>query len=153
MTYSFFVPGIPKPAGSKRAFAFRRANGKLGVTVTDASGQPGKDWRGDVKVFAREVCKEPLKGPLQLIVTFYMPRPKSHYGTGKKRDVLRLDAPSFHTSKPDATKLVRAIEDAMTGIAWEDDAQVVSQVVGKVYAELGRVGANVVVRRMEVGNA
>jgi Holliday junction resolvase RusA-like endonuclease len=31
--------------------------------------------------------------------------------------------------------MLRAVEDAMTGIAWIDDAQIVRQVVTKRYAE------------------
>ncbi len=37
--------------------------------------------------------------------------------------------------KPDATKLVRALEDALTRIVWKDDAQVVTQVVHKRFGE------------------
>ena len=35
--------------------------------------------------------------------------------------------------RPDATKLVRAVEDALTGLVWRDDAQVVIQTVRKRY--------------------
>ena len=49
MTVSFLVPGIPQPGGSKRAFAFRRANGKLGVRVTD-DAKGNKPWRAVVAV-------------------------------------------------------------------------------------------------------
>lgn len=39
----------------------------------------------------------------------------------------------IHTVKPDATKLWRSTEDALTGIAWRDDAQISVQVVEKRY--------------------
>jgi Holliday junction resolvase RusA-like endonuclease len=35
---------------------------------------------------------------------------------------------------PDATKLLRGLEDALTGVVWHDDAQIVSQHVEKRYA-------------------
>ena len=72
--------------------------------------------------------------PLNLEVDFYVPRPKGHFG---KRG-LRLSAPAFPTVKPDATKLLRAVEDALTGIVWRDDAQVVEQHVSKLYGEPAR---------------
>ena len=34
-----------------------------------------------------------------------------------------------------ATKLIRAVEDALTGIVWRDDAQVAVQKVAKVYGD------------------
>lgn len=125
----FFVPGIPKPGGSKRAFII---GGR--AVLTDASGKKGKDWRGDVRAVAALAYKdEPLKCPLRLVVVFTMPRPKAHYGTGKRAGVLRDDAPIWHTSKPDATKLLRSLEDALTGILWADDSLIARQSVRKVY--------------------
>lgn len=132
---TFFVPGIPKPAGSKRGFIVRRAGGKLGVAITDDC-KKGKDWRGDVKVYAGMAIKAPIvAGAVRLSVEFNMPRPKSHYRTGKHAGQLKPDAPTWHTSKPDRTKLVRGLEDALTGIAWTDDAQVVCGEVTKKYAD------------------
>jgi Holliday junction resolvase RusA-like endonuclease len=66
-------------------------------------------------------------------VTFLMPRPKGHFRTGKRAHILREAAPLYHTSKPDATKLLRATEDALTGILWHDDAQIAMQIVKKRY--------------------
>ena len=72
-------------------------------------------------------CKE-LEGrclihPLAVSLTFYMPRPKSHYRTNGN---LKDSSPMFlHDSKPDADNLAKAILDALTGIhAWQDDDQV-----------------------------
>lgn len=87
---------------------------------------------------------DPLDGPVMLEVTFVLPRPAKHYlPVTKKRTepVLRSDAPSWHTSKPDATKLLRALEDSLKGIAWADDSQVASQAVTKRYSDDGRTGA------------
>lgn len=49
----------------------------------------------------------------------------------------RPSAPHYPAVKPDATKLVRAVEDALTGICWRDDAQIVNQDVRKRYADTG----------------
>jgi Holliday junction resolvase RusA-like endonuclease len=36
---------------------------------------------------------------------------------------------------PDLDKLIRAILDALTGVVWRDDGQVVDIVASKVYAD------------------
>ncbi len=142
--YEFFIPGVPKPGGSKRAFVIKGR-----AILTDASGKAGKDWRGDVKTFGRQAIPSPImSGPVRLVIEFHMPRPKSHYRTGKHAGVLRPDAPLRHTSKPDATKLVRSLEDALTGIAWSDDAQIAVQQIAKVYTGT-TPGALVVIETIE----
>jgi len=141
MTIRFFVPGIPRPGGSKKAFPFKRKDGRMGVRVTDASTH-GKDWRTNVKAAGFEAYHDDLlTGPLGLSATFVMPRPKGHYGTGRNAEVLKASAPAFPTTKPDVLKLARALEDALTGIVWRDDAQIVSESIAKVYGN--RPGAHV----------
>jgi Holliday junction resolvase RusA-like endonuclease len=46
-------------------------------------------------------------------------------------------------SRSDVDKLARSVLDALTGIAWLDDQQVVDLRVTKSYAEDNRIGANV----------
>lgn len=128
----FFVPGVPAPGGSKRA-VYNRATGKVWVK-DDCERNPA--WRDRVASFAIEamVGRKPMEGPLRVSFYFTMPRPKSHYGTGRNRAELKRSAPIYHTSKPDTTKLIRAAEDAMTGIVWRDDATVAEQWAQKAYA-------------------
>lgn len=129
-TLSFFVPGIPRPGGSKKGFYIAKIKR---VVITDASGKPGKDWRGDVKAVALQAYKgDPLDEPLRLSIEFTMPRPKNHY---RSNGQLKPGAPHFHTSKPDTTKLIRSLEDALTGILWKDDSSVCMQSAVKVYGE------------------
>jgi Holliday junction resolvase RusA-like endonuclease len=140
----FFVPGLPAPGGSKRAFA-HRSTGR--IVVVDDSGERGKSWRDRVAAFAREAWPHgPMAGPLDLNVTFALPRPKWHYGSGRNARTVRNSAPYFPTSKPDATKLLRALEDALTGILWSDDAQIIFQHISKVYND--EPGARVVAYSM-----
>jgi Holliday junction resolvase RusA-like endonuclease len=130
---SFFVPGLPRPGGSKKAFVLRRRDGSLVtrpngspvVNITDDAGKGNKEWRANVAFFARQAYRgDPLAGPLFVTMIFTMPRPKNHCRTGKNAGQLRPDAPAIHVSKPDSLKLARSTEDAMTGIIWKDDSQV-----------------------------
>lgn len=162
----FFVPGIAKPAGSKVPFvitrgakaAARRAAGLPPIVIqTDDSDRPGADgvrnkgkaWRQDVKsvAFAAMEGAPPFGGPLRLAVTFILTRPKGHHGTGRNCATIKDSAPAYPQTKPDATKLLRGLEDACTGIVWGDDAQIVDQHVCKVYGD--HPGARVEVERME----
>ena len=87
-----------------------------------------------------------MTGPLSVSFSFAMPRPGSHYGTGRNADKLKPSAPAGHTSKPDITKLIRSTEDALKGIAWVDDTQIVSQSAGKMYTNDRRPGCWIMIR-------
>lgn len=129
---SFTAYGVAQPAGSK--VAGRTKSGRL--FVRDAA-KGSRAWKEAVAQVAGEAMggRELLDGPLYLHVRFHLPRPKGHYG---KRGLLP-SAPAFPTVAPDATKLVRAVEDALQGIVYRNDAQIVTQVVFKVYDEPARV--------------
>jgi Holliday junction resolvase RusA-like endonuclease len=133
MTYTFFVPGIPGTAGSKSGFGFKRANGSIGVRMVDSCKRKD-EWRAAVQAFALQAQVKPIGGPVRLTLTFHMPRPKQHHIGGNREKPIRANAPTWHTSKPDATKMLRAVEDALRGIAWHDDSQVVQQATEKPYA-------------------
>ena len=132
---SIVVYGIPRPAGSKRAFPIKKNGEYTGRSiVTDASGQLGRDWRADVKAAAiAQYQGPPLEGDLYVEIFFGLPRPKSHFGTGKNAQFLRRGAPQAHTKKPDVGKLARAVEDALSGIVWRDDRQIVGAFYYKEY--------------------
>lgn len=131
----FFVPGIPKTAGSKRAIPiFARKGDKSswrGNVVVD-DNKKGKDWRGDIQAVAKRAYDgDPILGPLKLELTFVMPRPGYHFGTKG----LKPNAPFWPQVKPDVIKLARAVEDALTGILWRDDAQICQEPLQKHYGE------------------
>lgn len=139
MTIEVF--GIPRPGGSKKAFV---VCGRAKIVDT---GKHTKDWRALVTAAAMNAIggATPLiTSSIAVSVMFRMPRPKSHYRKdGTIKESFRC---AQHTHKPDATKLWRSTEDALTGIVWRDDAQIVSQLIDKRYVGDGqRVGAAIVV--------
>ena len=143
----FFAPGIPAPAGSKRAFYIPKLNRSV---ITDACKRT-KPWQSVVSACAREVYQgDPLTGAISLVVVFTMPRPKGHYGTGKNASRLKDSAPAFVTVKPDIDKLSRAVLDALTGICWRDDAQVVEKTARKIYGEKPGVWVEIMAERAKV---
>lgn len=133
---TFEVRGKPQPAGSKRAFTT-----KTGRTVVTDDNPNSKPWQALVADAALEAMvpedgeplAELLEGPLALAVVFVLMRPKGHFGTGRNAGVVKNSAPERPIVKPDATKLLRGVEDALTGTVWRDDAQVVEQAAAKIY--------------------
>lgn len=75
-----------------------------------------------------------MSGPVKLDLRFSFPRPKSHYGTGKNSSQLKGSAPVEHAQRPDIDNLVKAAMDAMNGVLYDDDKQVVSLSASKVWA-------------------
>jgi len=120
---SFFVPGIARTAGSKKIVP-NRATGRMKVTH---DGKYTKAWMDKVGWYAlQEVGRMILlTGALRLECEFLILRPKGHYGTGRNSGQLKPSAPLYPIVKPDLTKMIRAAEDALTGIIWRDDSQVV----------------------------
>lgn len=143
MTIEFFVPGKAAPGGSKRGFTYERKTGGVGVRMVDM-GKGNAEWKALAALTARVAMADrtPMTGPLVLSVTFIRARPSYQFNTKGLIKPGYVD--SQPTMAPDATKLLRALEDGMTPIVWNDDAQVVEQHVRKRYAEIDEAtGAHV----------
>ncbi len=142
MTISFFVPGLPQPGGSKRAFI----NPKTKRPIITEDNPRSKDWRASVAQAAAEVFKKPLAGPLEVIFEFYLPRPAGHIS--KKKGGLRKSAPVYPVTRPDVLKLSRSTEDSLKGIAFVDDSQIVMETLVKQYAEK-TIGARITINEIK----
>ncbi len=129
----FTIRGIPAPQGSKSAFV---VNGKA---VMRESSKNVKGWRQAVSFVLQDWQGATYQGPVSVSVTFLMPKPKS----ARKRDV-------YAAKRPDIDKLCRAMLDAMTGIVFRDDGQVVDLQARKEYAiEMPWAGAYVEVAALQ----
>ena len=123
---TFVVHGIPAPQGSKR---------HIGRGIMVESSKKVKPWRQDVKYAAIDQKPDEwdMASPVHLSVVFRFQRPKSHFN----KSGLRSSAPSACTSAThgDIEKLVRSTNDALTGVLFDDDRQVVSLNASKRYCE------------------
>lgn len=129
----FQVRGLPVPQGalvrSPTGQLYNRGAAKLGT------------WRHAIN----DECRHAMQGPafggaVRVLVTFYLPRPKAHYRASGE---LHPKAPAFPVGRPDVDKLCRAVLDALTQVAFDDDSQVVDLVAAKEYADSEPVGAAV----------
>lgn len=143
----FTVLGKPQPAGSKRAFVVK------GRPVVADDNRKSKPWQALVAAAASDAMDghDPMVGPLLLNVEFYVARPAGHFGSGRNAETIRKSAPTFPITRPDTTKLLRGLEDALTGLVWRDDAQVVSQLAHKAYGSPER--AEILVASIHVDGA
>ena len=131
MTLTFTVYGVPQPKGNLRAFIKR---GMKFPIVTD-SNRNARSWSQLVAEGANRAIGELadndrarlFESAIRLSVAFYLPRPKKY----QKRGV-----PVAHLTAPDIDKLLRAVLDALTKVAWGDDSQVVELLTTKAYADV-----------------
>jgi len=118
------VYGLPIPQGSKKFVGMR---GDRPLMVED--NKRHAPWRKEVTKQAsvealRQCMPGPLEGPIVAVMTFTLPKPKSAPKTRR----------SWPCTKPDVSKLVRAVEDSLTdALVWADDARVVDLVARKRY--------------------
>ena len=127
------VEGRPVPQGSMTA----SYNRKEGVAhVHHVQGTALAVWRASI----REECKrrgytDPPVTPVSVKITFAMPRPREHMVLQRGRYVVKASYLwRVPTSPPDLDKLIRGVLDALTGMAYHDDSQVVEVYARKVYA-------------------
>lgn len=122
---TFTVHGAAVPQGSMR---------HVGRGIMVHSNKALLPWREQVRAcaLAAGVLCGSHDDAKSLEVLYYVQRPKSHYG---KRG-LKESAPQYPTNRRggDADKVLRAIGDALTGVAWMDDSQIVTATVRKCWA-------------------
>lgn len=123
-SYTFTVPGKPQGQGRPR-FA------RMGKFVRTYDPQQSTDWKSKVAVFARDAGVRPAQGAVRVEVVAYLPRPQ--------RLCRRIDPEGVLPAmcKPDADNIVKAILDALTGIAYADDNHVADFRVRKLYHAKG----------------
>lgn len=109
----FFVGGRPVPQGSLKFI-----NGHaIHVRAQDLAL-----WRADIANKARSVIYEKAQKGVEIHLTFVLKKPKT----------VTRNEPYI---RPDIDKLSRAVLDGLTGVAYEDDEQVVKLTAIKEYGD------------------
>jgi crossover junction endodeoxyribonuclease RusA len=133
------VFGTPVPQGSTRAFI---PKGWKRPIIT-ADNRKTKPWRQEIAGAADEAMRNQSLAPvgdipIAVSCDFFFDRPKSL----KKAITEKM-------TKPDVDKLVRTVLDALTGVAFKDDAQVVSLYARKWFSDRPR--AEIAAKFLEPG--
>lgn len=131
----FEVEGVPVGKGRPRAF-------RVGAGVRMFT--PAKTERYESLVrdaYHRAVAVSTAHdGPVLLSVRTYWPipqsRPKRWKAEAEREGV-------YMTSRPDGDNVLKALCDALNGIAWRDDAQVCAAAVWKFYSPRPRMSVRI----------
>jgi Holliday junction resolvase RusA-like endonuclease len=132
------IPGKPIAKARPKFYTKKMKSGKS-FTGTYTTQQDEQGWFIDGHI--------PFSGPVEITIWFGMPRPKSHYGTGRNKGVLKGSAPGYPVVKPDEDNLKKFVYDLFNGRVWGDDRQVCRSICEKAYADRPRT--EILVRELE----
>ena len=132
----FRVDGPLVPKGRPR---FSKVGGFI-KTYTDSKTM---DYEAKVREAAQTAMgsSEPIETPVGAFVYFRVPVPQS-YSKSRTKDC--LDGFLKPSKRPDLDNLLKAVLDAMNGVVYKDDGQLVSLHCTKVYAS--EPGVDVLIR-------
>lgn len=100
-----------------------------------------RDYKDYVRLAAAEHApKVPLEGPLGMVLTVYRSTPKSF---SKRKASLAEVGEITPTTKPDVDNYLKGVKDALKGIIWRDDSQVVEVYARKRYSARPRIEVKV----------
>ena len=119
----FLVDIKPKPQQR------HRSNGRFQY---DPSSKDKQDFLFLVKQYAP---KQPITDIVEMDITFCYKRPASHFRSKNKKKILKDNVPFFKSSKADLDNLIKFVCDALNGVFYKDDSQVVSIHARKLYGE------------------
>jgi len=111
---SFSAEGTPVPQGSMKHIG----NGRM----IHSRATELATWRALVALAAKQAGCKPIDSPIIISMRFRLKRPKT----------VKRDHP---TVPPDLDKLVRGVNDGLTGVAFTDDSQIVQLTASKIYSE------------------
>jgi Holliday junction resolvase RusA-like endonuclease len=133
MAIVFTIPGEPQGKARPRVVKDKRT-GKTKAYTPDKTVAYEELVRARYKAVAgNDNFKE---HSLEVCVTAYFGIPKSK---SKKQKALMLSNVIYPVKKPDCDNIAKIICDALNGIAYKDDSQIVKLSVYKAYAEIPSV--------------
>jgi Holliday junction resolvase RusA-like endonuclease len=96
-----------------------------------------KDYKDYVKLAATEHAPAALlEGPIGMVLTVYRSTPKSF---SKKKSAQAEAGQIVPTTKPDVDNYLKGVKDALKGVIWKDDSQVVEVFARKRYSARPRI--------------
>ena len=128
MTVHLEIPGPPQGKARPRMT-------KRGHVYTP---QATRDYEDAIAGIALKAMKGrmPIDGPVYLSLTAYYPVPASWSERKKLRAIAGDESP---TVKPDLDNVLKAVADALNGIVYLDDKQIVASELFKKYSSLPAV--------------
>lgn len=125
-SWTITIPGVMRGKGRPRLSA---RNGMAHAHTDEKTRNAEAHIRQCVLQQVGQIC---LEGPLRVSMHIAVQIPESW---PKKRKASALAGGIRPTSKPDLDNCIKLL-DALNGIAWRDDSQIVEQTATKVYGPL-----------------
>lgn len=128
---SFTIKAVPQP--------------QLRPRIASFGGHPHVYDPQSTRQFKRIVTKlassemgktEPITGPIKVSLTFYRPVQQSLTKSEFDRRAVGDELPVV---KPDLSNYLKATEDALNGVVWEDDRTITTEVIKKRYSTTPRI--------------
>lgn len=124
------IPGNPEPQLRPRAT-------RMGKGIRLYDPKKTTDYKHHVRMNASNQWKlGALVGAIKVTLTIYRKIQKS---TTKRDLPLKKSGSIRPTVKPDVDNYTKGILDALNGVAWSDDSQVVTLIAHKYYSDEPRV--------------
>ena len=161
-----WIPGTPKPEPRPKSRVIWKGQEFAAACAQIARGLRGRaaqqaleralfvshyvprnaaSWRRDVEAALKAAGPTPLAEgvPALARMSFVMPRPKGHFGTGRNEGKLKgwaQDSMPVTRATGDADNLAKAVLDAAAPLTMHDDSQVIDLRAGKRYVGAGEPG-------------
>ena len=131
MRLFFIVPGTPR--GKQR-----HRSALVGSHIKSYTPKQTREYEAYVGWCYKSAFPDlqPTSNPVKLQITVYHAIPKSWKEADKQEALAGIKAAMI---KPDGSNVLKAIEDGLNGIAYQDDRQIVSTCAEKLYGVEPRV--------------
>lgn len=126
------VPGKPESQRRARVRAFTDKQGRARAQVYDPA--VSREWKQAARQYAAVAMRgrPVLLGPVAIMVVALIAPPRSWPDWKRAAALAQRIMP---TGVPDTDNLAKAAKDALKSVVWQDDAQVVEEIVTKEYRE------------------
>jgi Holliday junction resolvase RusA-like endonuclease len=145
---TFFVPGEPQGKARPRSSVVTKADGSVArgksgrAVIRHYTPKKTEDYEANIAVFYRQVkVGPPTIQPVILVLEIIHPIPESW---PKWKRELVAKGSILPVTKPDADNILKVVKDALNGVAWIDDTQVVGTIKVKRYGAQSGVGVTII---------
>ena len=123
--------GLGAPQGKERPRAAKLRDRTIVYTPKKT-----KDYEREIATAYRTQCRGIFSGAVAIEIHAYYEIPKS---ASRKRVLDMVSDRERPTKKPDGDNIAKAVCDALNGVAYKDDSQVVDLTVRKYYSKFPHV--------------
>ena len=120
------IPGEPIAQPRQRHMIRYKANKQPYIVNYMPERHPVHAYKQAIALLAKQQCREPIDGPVELSIDLFYQKPKSLKGSSL-----------FKTTREDLDNVCKAILDALNGIVYPDDGRVFRFHAAKYYCEPG----------------